>query len=296
MEDRPAIRSAIERNRARIWALCYRMTGRRGEADDLSQEAITRAMERSDQLADEKNVDGWLFRIATTVCLDHARRKSVERRVNELVDPLDLPELVLGASSADQSAILREDVRYAVIVALQQLSAKQRAAVVLHDVCDSSTDEVGLVLGINANAVKSLLHRARAALAEARRFENIDVPVDRRVVEKMAAAIEAGDIEALEALFAEDVWGVTDGGGLVQTANRPNFGRRAVARQWANAKRKLDLPVAVEIRALNGEAAILIRVPAFNHVLIAAVHLESRNGEVAALRVNRDPASLRHLT
>jgi RNA polymerase sigma-70 factor (ECF subfamily) len=295
MEDRPEIRAAIEHNHRRIWALCYRMTGRRMEADDLSQEAIARAMERADQLADPSNVDGWLFRIATTVCLDHARRKSVERRLTELVDPVDFPDLPLGERGPDHAAVLRQDLRYAVVVALQRLSPKQRAVIVLHDVCDCSADEVGIALGTNANAVKSLLHRARAALTSARRTEDVDVPVDRRVVEKMAAAIEAGSIEALEELFAKDVWGLVDGGGVVQTSNRPNFGRRAVARQWANAKRRLGLPVVAEVRSVNGEPAVLVRVPALDRMLIAAVHLETRDGQVVALRVNRDPASLRYL-
>jgi len=49
------------------------MTGRRAEADDLSQEAIARAIERADDLHDVAAAEGWLFRIATTVCLDHSR-------------------------------------------------------------------------------------------------------------------------------------------------------------------------------------------------------------------------------
>jgi DNA-directed RNA polymerase specialized sigma24 family protein len=40
----------IGRNRRRLWAICYRMTGGVHDADDLSQEAIARAIEREDQL------------------------------------------------------------------------------------------------------------------------------------------------------------------------------------------------------------------------------------------------------
>src|SRR5262245_51192963 len=43
--------AAVERCRKRLWGHCYRMTGRRAEADDLSQEAIARAIERADAAA-----------------------------------------------------------------------------------------------------------------------------------------------------------------------------------------------------------------------------------------------------
>ncbi len=41
-----ALLATIERSRKRIWGLCYRMTGSRSDADDLSQESIARALER----------------------------------------------------------------------------------------------------------------------------------------------------------------------------------------------------------------------------------------------------------
>jgi RNA polymerase sigma-70 factor (ECF subfamily) len=294
----PEILAAIERHRLRIWALCYRMTGSRVDADDLCQEALARAIERGEQLEAATTVEGWLFRIATTVCLDHARHSTVVRRLTQLVDPLDLPDLPFGdpGAAAEDRAILREDVRYAVVVALQTLSPKQRAALVLHDVCGRTAEEVGATIGISANSVKALLHRARASLARARRRTDVDVPADRAVVERMAAAIEAGSIDALAQIFAEEVWGMVDGGGIIQASNRPNLGRRAVSRQWANAQRKLGgVQVTAEIRVLNGEPALILRVPAFGNVVTAIVHVETHNHEVAAIRTNRDPTRLRFL-
>ena len=50
--------AAVERCRKRLWAHCYRMTGRRTDADDLSQEAIARAVERAEDLVDVAAVEG----------------------------------------------------------------------------------------------------------------------------------------------------------------------------------------------------------------------------------------------
>jgi RNA polymerase sigma-70 factor (ECF subfamily) len=267
------------------------MTGLRTEADDLSQEAVARAIERCDQVG-ELDPTGWLLRLTTRLCLDHLRHKKIERRLTELVDPLldpDWPPGDLNARASENAAVLREDVRFAVMVALQTLSPRQRAVLILHDVCDQSLVEVGALLDTNPNAAKAVLHRARLALASARRHENVDIPVDSSVVEQFAKAIEAGSIDLLTELLATDVWGIVDGGGIVQTATKPTFGAQAVSRQWANAKRKLDLPVTAHVLMLNGEPSIVIRLRDAPSIIAGVVHLETRDRRAVALRIQRDP-------
>ena len=296
MSDGPstALLAAIERSRKRLWGLCYRMTGSRADADDLSQEAIARAIEREPTLADRQSLEGWLLRIATTTSLDHLRRRRRISDATALVDPLDLPDLSPGAVPPDPetAAILRDDVRFAVVVAVQRLSPRQRAVVLLHDVFERSLEEVAVAIGTNANAAKALLHRARAALARARGRTDGDMVADRAVVERLARAIEARSVEELTALLADDVWGVVDGGGVVRVATRPSFGRRAVSRRWANAVRRLlgGVDVTCTVRLLNGEPAVVMTVPGMGP--FATVHAETRNGVVAALRVVRDPRKL----
>jgi RNA polymerase sigma-70 factor (ECF subfamily) len=298
-DTQPVVRvlATIERVRKRLWALCYRMTGNRSEADDLSQEAIARAIERADQSTSD-DPSGWVLRLTTRVCLDHLRRRKIERRVSELVDPLDVPEMAAGeerGSDPERTTILREDVRYAIIVALQHLTPRQRSAVILRDICDCSLGDVAETLELSENAAKALLQRARVALAEARRRGDVDVPADMTVVERFASAIEAGSIEQLTELLDEKAWGIVDGGGIIQAAKKPNFGRRAISRQWANGKRRLGQAVTAEVRRLNGESAIVIRLAAAPDVVVAIVHLETRGGYVVALKVNRDPRRIAYL-
>jgi RNA polymerase sigma-70 factor (ECF subfamily) len=290
--------ATIERSRRRLWGLCYRMTGSRVEADDLSQEAVARAIEREAGLTDRNALEGWLFRIATTVCLDHLRRDRRVRAVTALVDPLDLPDLPAGGRPVpdpEAAFILREDVRFAVVVALQRLSGRQRAVLLLHDVYDQALPRVAEALGTNANAAKRVLHRARAALSRARGRTDVDAVADRAVVERLARAIEARSVEDLTALLAEDVWGVVDGGDVVRVATKPTVGRRAVARRWANANRRLTFDVACHVRVLNGEPALVVAPRGAEPVPFATVHVETRAGLVAALRVIRDPEKLAHL-
>lgn len=290
-----ALLATIERNRRRVWAVCYRMTGNRADADDLSQEAIARAIERADQIAGE-DPTGWLLRLTTRLCIDHLRHREVRRRLTELVDPLCGTEWTVDADrpSADNLLVLREDIRFAIVVALQSLSPRQRAALVLRDVCGLSLTEVALALDSNDNAVKALLQRARVALAQARHRTDGDVPADASAVERFAEAIRSGSVDRISALFADDVWGVADGGGIVVTAKKPTFGRATVAKQWANAQTKLGgAAVTAEVLLVNGEPAILIRLAGAPDVIVALVHLETRAGLVTAQRVLRDPLRLR---
>jgi len=287
--------AAVERCRKRLWAHCYRMTGCRIEADDLSQEAIARAIERADDLSDGAAADGWLFRIATTVCLDHFRSAGRRRGLTELVDPVAFDDIASPAAGPEATMLLRDDVRLAVVAALQHLAPKQRAVLLLHDVCGMSLSEVASAIDTNRNAAKATLHRARAALARARGRADVDVPVDAAVVTRLAEALESRSVEALAALLVEDVWGVVDGGGVVQVAKRPTFGARTLLRRFANLSRRVTLPVACRVVRLNGEPAVLVTIPSAGDAVFSSVHVETRSGRIVAMRVVRDPAKLQPL-
>lgn len=284
--------AAIERCRARVWAHCYRMTGRRLDADDLSQEAMLRAMERAGDLQDAAAAEGWLFRIATTVCLDHLRRERRVRRLTELVDPVAFEQVPHAAVGPEAAALLREDVRFAVVAALQHLPPKQRAVLLLHDVCALPLAEVAGAIGSNGNAAKATLHRARAALDRARGRLDVDVPVDRAVVERLAVALESRSVDALAGLLTKDVWGVVDGGGVIPVATRPTVGARALLRRYANLARRVPVPVACRVVHLNGEPAVLVTLPDAGHAPFASVHVDTRGGRIVAMRVVRDPGKL----
>jgi len=282
---------AIERNRKRLWLLCYRMLGRRDEADDVCQEAIARALERTGQRRGD-DPTGWLLRITTRCCLDHLRKRTVRRRLTELVDPLLDLDVAAPEPGPEQRSIVREDVRFAVIVALQQLTLRQRVALVLVDICERPPAEVGDVLGVDANAVKALLHRARVALERAQGNVRGDVPVDISVVQAFAQAIEHGSIETLARIMAEDVWGIVDGGGIVRAASRPTRGRSVVARRFANAQRQIGVALTVELRSLNGAPALVVKLAAMPTCIVAVIHLVTHDGSVAAILVDRDPRRL----
>jgi RNA polymerase sigma factor (sigma-70 family) len=280
----------IEEHQRRIWGLCYRMIGDRVVADDLAQESVARAIERAGA-ASEDTFQGWLYRVATTTCLDWLRRKKRENGAVSLVDPLELAEAPFTASETNAEGVLlrRDDVRLALMTSLQALTPRQRAVLVLRDVLDLSTEETAHALGLEPGNVKVLLFRARASLEEAHRVGPCDAPVDAVVVEEFAVALEKGDLEGLTKLLADDVWGLIDDGLL---RRRPTIGARAVGRQWANAFARYGNAGEVRRRRLSGEPALVVIV---GGVVLSSIHLETRDGHVTSIRVLLDPPRLERL-
>jgi RNA polymerase sigma-70 factor, ECF subfamily len=102
----------------------------------------------------------------------------------------------------------RHRVRLALVAAGQLLPARQRAALILCEVLDLPASDVATLLDISVPAVKSLLQRARARLAQAAPSDvEVAEPTDdgaRRVLDRYMAAFERSDLAALERLLADD--------------------------------------------------------------------------------------------
>src|SRR5882724_7856612 len=64
----------VAENMRRVFLLIYRMVGNVADAQDLTQEAFIKALQRSEQIKDEQKAAHWLSRIATNTALDFLRR------------------------------------------------------------------------------------------------------------------------------------------------------------------------------------------------------------------------------
>jgi RNA polymerase sigma-70 factor (ECF subfamily) len=102
----------------------------------------------------------------------------------------------------------REAIQLSFIVALQQLPAKQRAALVLRDVLGFHTDEAASILETTPQSVKAALQRARATLdsytLEREQAPLPDSPTERNLLATFSDAVEAGDTARLLTLLSSD--------------------------------------------------------------------------------------------
>ncbi len=152
----------------RLMAQAYALTGNVQEAKDLTQETLTRAWEKWDDVAQYEQPEAWARKVLHNLAVSRWRRLRVRHRQEA--------SSVVGAVAgldADRLDLVR---------ALGQLPPHHRRAIVLHDLVGLSTEEVADELGARTETVRVWLHRGRKVLAKELRWDDIeDVEVSDRV-------------------------------------------------------------------------------------------------------------------
>jgi len=240
------------------------MTGVAADADELVQETFVRAVEAPSPLR-EGDLEHWLVRVATNLSIDCLRRR--RRRQYDgpwLPSPLEAADALDGfdeAAPGARSVERAEQVSYAFLVALEALSPRARAVLLLVEVLDYAVTEVARLLETTDNNVRVLLHRARRALE---RFD-VEVVASPEVRERQRAALEKfllcminQDAAGMEALLTDDVRSLTDGGGRYTALREPLVGRAAVARFHLQTARRRAAVSRTEFRWINGVPALVV--------------------------------------
>jgi len=135
-------------------ALCL-ATRNRHEAEEVVQEAFAKVWERWNEVRLIDRPDGYLYRAAMNVFLSRRRRAVMAIRKSVRLLPAD-----------DQMLAIEDRDELARTLAL--LTPRQRAAIVLTEFLDLTSEEAGQVLGVKATTVRVLANRARAALKKNR--------------------------------------------------------------------------------------------------------------------------------
>lgn len=212
---------------------CYRMLGSLHDAEDALQETLLAAWQGLGGFEGRAALRTWLYQIATHRCLNV--RRTARRRPAQawnipgvpLLEPTQLGEvpwlepypdelLDLAESTVpgpDTRYEQRESISLAFVTALQALPPRQVAVLVLRDVLGFAADEVAGIMETSLDAVNSALKRARAGLQRRgpvgtgrEPSPRAGSPHERAVVERFVRAYEAADLEALVALFTDDVF------------------------------------------------------------------------------------------
>ncbi|MGO9035582.1 RNA polymerase sigma factor [Mycobacterium sp.] len=161
--DQEAFGELITANRARVWAVCLRITGNTHDAQDALQDTLVAAWRHIERFRSDSRFSTWLFRIASNAALAVARRRP----------PTDVAEIGDVAGGRDPADCIAEAER--VQSALMALPEVFRAALVLRIYGDLSYGEIAVHQGIPVQTVKSRLSRARSML-EQRLTPTSDIP------------------------------------------------------------------------------------------------------------------------
>ncbi len=146
----------FDRHHGRLYALARRMSGNAEEARDLVQETFLRAARRPRRLPPGDSAqEAWLVRVLVNLCRDRWRRRAVRDRL----DP------VLAAPPAPADPESAAVARATVSAALERLTPRRRAIVVLHELEGLAVKRIARLLGLTAATVRWHLSVGRKELA-----------------------------------------------------------------------------------------------------------------------------------
>ena len=237
--DEAAFTAVVIPHRRELHVHCYRMLGNFEDADDAVQETLLAAWRGIGEFGGRASMRTWLYRIATNTCLNMLRGATRRPQPASSARPVpvgvpahlpattpapsghtevtwlqpypdalldDLPADALGPESV---AMRNEAISLAFTTALQLLSPRARAVLVLRDVLGFTGREAGGILGVSEDAVAMALSRARAAIRDSREGAGHEGPGHEgpapRLAAALARALAAHDVAAVVRLLAGDV-------------------------------------------------------------------------------------------
>ena len=154
--DKEASRALVDRHLRSIVNFAYRMLGDVAEAEDVAQETFLRLWKNADRWEPRAKLTTWLHHVARNLCVDRlrSRRKVASGEVPDHADSRPGAPTQLESRQRDR----------AVQEALSALAERQRAALTLVYYQGLSNREAADVLGVDVDALESLLARGRRSL------------------------------------------------------------------------------------------------------------------------------------
>lgn len=233
--------------RTELYRYCRHLTRSPWDAEDLTQDTLSRAFVTLAQMGHEpEHPRAWLFRVASNLWIDRKRRRREE-----------------PAETAEDAAQPTGDpiaAREAAGTLLGALSPQERAAVVLKDAFELSLEEVAEALSTTPGAVKAALHRGRGKLV-APDEETLRTP-KKGVLDAFVHAFNAGDIGGLTALLLDhasvEVVGAT-------TQYGPEAAKSTVLFGMLNGHKRLAAGGGVDPRFVQGAIAKAPRIELREH-------------------------------
>lgn len=156
--DQTAFRDLYRQLAGRVYALCLRLTGDAGAAEERTQDVFVRAWDKLRSFRGESAFSSWLHRLAVNVVM--TERRTTFRREQRVV-PVAAPDLLERGGGASMVG-LNIDLERA-IAALPQGA---REVFVLYDIEGYSHAEIADLTGIAEGTSKAQLFRARHLLRE----------------------------------------------------------------------------------------------------------------------------------
>lgn len=155
--DHRAFEQLYRENVGKVYGLCVRLCGQPEVAEDLTQEAFTRAWQKLDSFRGDSAFSSWLYRLTSNLVISHLLSQPKWQLVSF---NMQTHEAALGSTQLEMTATDIEKT-------LARLPDQARSVVILHGYLGYQHNEIADITGIAVGTSKSYLHRARMLLKKA---------------------------------------------------------------------------------------------------------------------------------
>lgn len=238
--------------RPAMFALAYRITGNRADAEEIVQDAFVH-LHNAAPVDAVRSLKAYLATITARLSLNRLRDQRARREtyVGEW-----LPEPLL---TEDEPGVCAEDVSFALLAVLERLSPLERVVFVLRNAFDLTFKEIAPVVRRDAVTCRKIFSRARAHVLEERPRFTVDRERHRALLRSFIEAAQGGDPARLISLLDDGVVLHGDGGGKALATKKPIVGNISVAHFIIAVTRTLPADVYADEVDLNGAPGLVLK-------------------------------------
>lgn len=171
----------------------YRLVGNQADSEELLQETLVKALERRDSLKDRAAFRAWVFRVASSTCLDFLRKQKrwgptvqVDVQAACAENEAYRQEFIATVQDAEFAFDVHEHISFCLTCVGRALPPEQQAAVVLRELMGFTNQEAADVLGIGEGKLRHQLSDGRRAMKQA--FEGLCTLVNKAGVCRQCAS------------------------------------------------------------------------------------------------------------
>lgn len=272
--------------RPKLMGIAYRFFSAVSDAEDIVQDVYLTWSDIDKTTI--KNPEAWLKKVCVRRCLDVV--KSVEKsRIDYVGTWLPEPIQPEHFDNADQSfqRELAESLTTAFLLTLNRLTAKERAAFLLHEVFDTPYEEVADTLAISSPACRKLVSRAKKNLSNPQRKNNLDKTQTVSLLNSFKQAVVTKDITKLQTLLANDAIVKADGGGKVPAILQDVIGNNTVSKFLTEELSAFWVNFTWQLTLINCNTGFVIKD---NDAIHAIVSFEfDKHNKIANVFIVRNP-------
>jgi RNA polymerase sigma-70 factor (ECF subfamily) len=272
--------------RPAMFALAYRITGSRADAEDIVQDAFLRFHRAAPQDA-VQSLKSYITTITARLSFNRLRDQRARR---ETYFGEWLPEPLL---TQDEPAVRAEDVSFALLVVLERLSPLERVVFVLRNAFDLSFEEIAPVVERDTVTCRKIFSRARTRVAQERPRFTVDRERHRALMLGFLQAARGQDMDALVSLLDDNVVLHGDGGGKAIALKQAMVGSIAVARFVIAITQKLPPDASVEEIELNGAPGLVAKA---GGRIVVAIMIDTDGERIRSVFAISNPDKLDAIT